>query len=379
MDGKYSIESSPHPLAFLVRAAPAGISADSGVSTVEAHCLGVHQKEALAADTAGGALWRLTSDEGAMLGGSDLAPFPLAYWNGGLQLDLVERMHALARSRGLPVTLIETALTNRYAFDGSFYRGDGQGSAQPALARVRVDGGVTLKQAQELARDALATSPAHAAMAQALTNTFALYVNNRRVPVTGVPPSTAADLDDPFRKYTGAPQPLANAGAAQVLISKLQAAPSSTPVAAMPAAQRVEFSIGGTCVWTANEAQGRAVSVIERPGSTPYALVGGGAYANSAPSGLAYMAAGIAFCYMTQLVRYVEYLKYKVRAIRLAQTVPWRAGTAPSFGPVDTHLYLVSEEPDEVNQRLLAIAANTCYLHAALGSALTTQLEVTTS
>jgi hypothetical protein len=54
-----------------------------------------------------------------------------------------------------------------------------------------------------------------------------------------------------------------------------------------------------------------------------------------------------------------------------------RGGCGGGRRPVDTHLHLVSEEPDEVNQRLLSMGARTCYLHAALGSALPTELDVT--
>jgi hypothetical protein len=370
MEVKYAIDSHGHPLAFEAQHGSAAV-VESGTCVVEAHCLGTHQKEALVRAHEGAPLWRLTSDEGAMLGGSDLAPFPLAYWNGALQLDLLERMHALARARGVPVSGIHSELVNHYAFDGSFFRGDGHGSAQPAQAQLRVAGGLDNAQAMRVAEEALAASPAHAAMATALTNTFALYVNGRRVPVREVPASNSADMDDPFRKYGAAPRPLA--GARTDLVTRLNAQDTTVPVTAMPAEKRVDFSIGGHGDWPAGGAGGRAVSVIQRPGSTPYALIGGA----RAPEAMAYLCAGIAFCYMTQLVRYIEYLKYKVRGIRLSQSAPWRAGAGgAAFGPVDTHLFLTSEEPDEVNQKLLAMGARTCYLHAALGSVLPTRLDV---
>jgi len=103
----------------------------------------------------------------------------------------------------------------------------------------------------------------------------------------------------------------------------------------------------------------------------------------SAPSGLALLSAGIAFCYMTQLLRYAEYLKYKVRAIRLVQFNPFALHTgagnalAAEAHPVDTHLFLHGEEDDAVMQRLLAISANTCYLHAALKASLPAQVTLT--
>ena len=85
---------------------------------------------------------------------------------------------------------------------------------------------------------------------------------------------------------------------------------------------------------------------------------------------------------MTQLVRYIGYLKYRVRAIRLVQLNPFALalnGTSAvgEAGPVDTHLFLHGEEPDDVMQRLLAMGANTCYLHASLGAALQASVHVT--
>jgi hypothetical protein len=108
----------------------------------------------------------------------------------------------------------------------------------------------------------------------------------------------------------------------------------------------------------------------------------GEAAAGGAPSGLALAAAGIAFCYMTQLVRYIGYLKYRVRAIRLVQLNPFGlasngAALTGEAGPVDTHLFLHGDEPDDVMQRLLAMGANTCYLHASLGAALQASVHVT--
>lgn len=45
--------------------------------------------------------------------------------------------------------------------------------------------------------------------------------------------------------------------------------------------------------------------------------------------------------------------------------------------PFETHVFLNADEPDEVMQSLLEVAENTCYLHAALRSALPGRVEVT--
>ena len=79
-----SIEGSGYPLAFKVRngITPRVVSGETparDVFKVEARTMGGHQKEVLVSEGEGGTVWRLTSDEGAILKGSDLAPFPLAF------------------------------------------------------------------------------------------------------------------------------------------------------------------------------------------------------------------------------------------------------------------------------------------------------------
>jgi uncharacterized protein YfaT (DUF1175 family) len=74
---------------------------------------------------------------------------------------------------------------------------------------------------------------------------------------------------------------------------------------------------------------------------------------------------------MTQLLRYVEHHHMKVRALRLVQLSPCRiaSGVAQAL-PLDTHVYVHTEESDEVMERLVQMSARTCYLHAALSGAL---------
>jgi hypothetical protein len=105
---------------------------------------------------------------------------------------------------------------------------------------------------------------------------------------------------------------------------------------------------------------------------------------STAPSGLSYLCAGIAFCYMTQLLRYSEYLKYKISGIRMVQVSPFHlSGTASQnnlqafANPVDTHLFLNGEEADDVMQNLLTMSAKTCYLHAALSQKVIPQITIT--
>jgi hypothetical protein len=68
----------------------------------------------------------------------------------------------------------------------------------------------------------------------------------------------------------------------------------------------------------------------------------------------------------------------------MVQTLPFTLAGDAAAGtlrggvePVDTHVFLHAEEPDEVMQNLLEVAENTCYLHAALRSAIPSRVVAT--
>ena len=101
------------------------------------------------------------------------------------------------------------------------------------------------------------------------------------------------------------------------------------------------------------------------PGTSHFRLVSDESGVDAAPSGLALLSAGIAFCYMTQLSRYIENMKMNIHGVRLVQFNPYVAGARAVAEPIDMHLFLNGEATEETHLRLLTIAARTCYLHAA--------------
>ena len=382
------IDGTGYPLAFKVRsgrraATLAGIAPARDVFRVEARTMGGHQKEVVVSEGADGATWRLTSDEGAILKGTDLAPFPLAFYNAGLHADFVNRALAMARARRIPLKIIGITLNNQYYFNGSFFRGTGEGSAEAVTVQVRARSAAPRAEVMQLLEAALAASPAHATMALPQVNTFALYVNGRRCPVTRVAASTAADEQDPFKAHASAPAPLAGAAPAYEIVERiLRPLPEGGPPA-MPAEGRVPITIPGESVL--RDATGIVATTVapRSPGAAFRITSDERPDGGEAPSGLAMIAAGIAFCYMTQFTRYIEHRKHKVRAIRFVQTLPFTlagdiAGGTQKGGlePVDTHVFLHAEETDEVMQNLLEVAENTCYLHAALRNSLPGRVEL---
>ncbi len=124
-----TIDMHGDPLAFRVRQgrgrSPLGAGGHD-VIKVEARQLAGHQKEAVVSEGADASAWRLTPDEGKHLGGTDLAPFLLGFFNAGLQSDLYGRTRALAAARNIALDDVAIRVVNHYWLTGSFIHGTGE-------------------------------------------------------------------------------------------------------------------------------------------------------------------------------------------------------------------------------------------------------------
>jgi len=391
-----SIESSGFPLGFKFRQGSARSPVVSGaagrdVFKVEARQLPGHQKEAVVTEGASGSSWRLACDEGRHLKGTDLAPFPLGHFNAGLQADLVNRILWLAQARSIRIESLDVKLQNFYYMTGAFFRGDGKGYAEPAKVKVVIGSAAPRDAIAAMVRAAVDASPALAAMRVAVENTFALYVNGRRRAVTTMKSSPAPDAADPLKTYSAPPSPLAGATDLSDLIRKTGALREGT-VTEAPAGTttRIVRTVDGTCRLLDPAGVTETDTALGLPGMSHFAIksdergaTGGPAVPDQGPAGLSLLSAGIAFCYMTQLSRYIEHMKFRIRQVRLVQFNPYTVQGAAADGsarggiePVDTHLFLHGEEDDATHEKLMRIAATTCYLHATLASALEPELAI---
>ncbi|HET9903621.1 MAG TPA: hypothetical protein VFQ27_07985 [Xanthobacteraceae bacterium] len=381
-DTQPTIDRYGDPLGFKFRegarrSALAGLEGRDVVK-VEARQMAGHQKEAVVTDGAEGPVWRLTSDEGTHLRGTDLAPFPLGFFNAGMQADLYQRIRALAAQRRIGLGGVEIWLVNHYWLTGSFVHGTGEGHAEPSDIEVRIRADAGREAVERMVVDALDASPAVALQRQALAgNTFALYINGRRRPVADVPSSNSEDAADPYRVYTHPPRPLAGAETRNRLIEKTG---SREDGAAEPAPATVSGT--GRLIRNINglgRSRDDGLFEVETwlglPGASHFRLLSD-PDGEAAPSGLALLSAGIAFCYMTQLSRYIESMKMRISGARLVQFNPFVAAAAAAAEPIDTHLFLNGEAPEETHRQLLTVAARTCYLHAAAKAPLDPQVRI---
>jgi uncharacterized OsmC-like protein len=380
-----SIASSGFPLAFKARQGgerPGIILGANGtdVFKVEArHFTANHQKEAIVTEGSRGSAWRMVSDEGVHIKGDDLAPFPLGFFNAGLLADLGNRLRHIARAQNIVLENLRLQCRTSYSMTGAFFRGDGVGYAEPAIIEVAIHAAASPAAITALVEAAVQASPALAAMRMPLENTFALYVNGRRQAVTTLP-NAGDDAADPLKTYATAPVPLPQANALSDLILKTGQKRDGTPTLTAPAAtpgQRIVREVAGTCEVLANGETHSDVA-LQLPGMSHFALKSDESAADRAPSGLALLSAGIAFCYMTQLSRYIDYMKFKIRHVRLVQLSPYTFdGHAGSIEPVATHLFLHGDETNDTHEKFMRISAVTCFLHATLKAALQPVVSIT--
>ena len=382
-----TIDGSGFPLGFLAtegagRPAILGNAPASDTFVVEARMLAGHQREGVIKEGANGGSWRLTCDEGKHMKGTDLAPFPLGFFNAGLHSDLIGRILSLAADRNIALDDVGIDLQNHYWMTGSFFRGTGEGFAEPATIKVKVRSGADAANIRKLVNDAAAASPAHGAMRAALTNTFALYVNGRRRPVETMTASSANDAPDPYQTYSSVPKPHASNPDGDIiwktgttLEGDITPAPTGTDT-------KILRNIQGHSTLANPAGVVETDTVLNLPGMSRFSIRSDErASGGSGPCGLSLLSAGIAFCYMTQLGRYIQHMKFDINGVRLVQYSPYSltsdgSALAGHAGPVDTHLFLNGHAEEETYERLMHIGARTCYLHAALSSALLSDIAI---
>jgi hypothetical protein len=103
-----------------------------------------------------------------------------------------------------------------------------------------------------------------------------------------------------------------------------------------------------------------------------------------APDAASYMAAGIAFCFMTQLGRYASIVKRDLDAYNVIQDTHFSLGGASGNAgqpgradPVETHVYLTSPEDDAFARKVVVMGEQTCFLHALCRTDLKTKIRIT--
>jgi len=345
---------------------------------VEARQMFQHQKEARLTEGESGHVWRLTSDEGRQLKGTDLAPFPLGFFNAGMQGEIIHAIVCTALVHGMDIEGIKVKLVNHYWLTGSFVLGTGEGHAEPTDIDIEIKSKAPRAQVATVLKAALDKIASLSFLKTPLVNTFAIYLNGTRRKVVNLNDSPEAPVSDPFMVHTRAPQPLTGAGGSGIIEKLPTLVDGELVLSPSGTTSKNVFDVFGVSEWGAGQNFSTAEAWLGVPGTTHFAYrmdVGG---ARQFPTGLGMISAGISFCFMTQLSRYIENMKLAINGIRVVQFSPYaiEGGSARAM-PLDTHLFLNGTAAEEVCTKLLSISEKTCYLHATASNALLPRVGLT--
>jgi len=337
------------------------------------------QKEAVVEYGATGTCWRMVCDEGPWLNGTDLAPFPLGFFTAGLAASCLSAFIAEAGERGVGVEAPGLLLDNFFTMEGSALCGTMTAGVKSTEMRFSATGDTSGAGIADIARAAVAgRSPAVRCLTGELPGRFLMRINGQPIAMAGTQATTNVDLSDPAPLFASV-EPGAGNVRSEEMIRKL-AGDDSVPeltdslVGLQPEQKRtVHVRTHGRI--RADGLKVLKVQCIHPAGSAFEFLSDDSAAAGGrerAPSGLALLSCGVAFCFMTQIGRYAQITKQQLRGYRIAQATGFRlpGDDGPSAEPVQTLVCLDTDEPEQNSRELLRMAEQTCYLHAAyrLGS-----------
>jgi uncharacterized OsmC-like protein len=387
-----SIQSSTFPLAFPVETARDGEPRFDRVKVrVLARALEGMQKEALVTTLPAGRSWRMVCDEGPYLNGTDLAPFPLAFFAAGLVNAYLAEIASRAKATGVPIERVEIIQENFYTMEGSAIRGDMIGGALPVALHVRINSSASDAEIQNLVMNALARSPGDAYLRTVLASEFTILKNGKWIPNGDVPAwdgSPALALDDAMfdaLKPAGESYPddiVVKLGGADTVFNVEGGAGSS-----LKSEQKRTLHIRAIASRREDGLSETRVQLFKPIGSNFRFLCeledaeSGG---QRAPSPLAYLAAGIGFCYLTQIGRYASIMKYDDLGYAIAQDMEFTpaqgegaSATPPAAQPVRTQVALTTELPDDIVRKIVDMGERTCFLHAVSRTPLKTKVRIT--
>lgn len=369
------------PLGFKVHPGTAQSGAIAGTNSdifkIEARALSGHQKEAVISQGESGSVWRIACDEGKVMNGDDLAPFPLGFFNVGVMSDIYNRLKRLAAEKQIELTSVQMGMSQLYGASGSFIHSTATAHVESCRLNIALNANIDAVTAKALVHHAFDASPAIALLRTPMSsNTFALYINGRRCKVITHKNSAAKDATDPYLAYKTPPRPCQQKPRTDLIRKSDNTQTNLAELVPLNTPDKRLFAVAASGRSLSKGLEFETDTWIDRPGMSRFSLISDESETQSAPSGLGLMSAGIGFCYLTQLMRYVEAQKFDIHNARLVQFNPYMPGTKAQAGDIDTHLFLSGNAPDEAHLNLLSIAARTCFMHVATTMQIEPEIEV---
>lgn len=332
------------------------------------------QKEALVSSSEAGLVWRLLCDEGPYLAGTDLAPPPLGFFATGMVCAYANALLALASSRGIQLRDVRLTQDTFYSMEGSALRGTMTGGALTPVLRVRAACELSEPELQSLTAEAVAACPLAGLISEPHESLFSLVHNGVPIPTGRVAELPGGALVDPRPAFD-----LARVAAVsdEPLLRKLQHADRVKGEGGEMSSLRSEQS---------RTLNARAICVIRpdgvkqidqhllRPIGSQFRMLSD--EQGRAPDAFSYVAAGIGFCFMTQIGRYAAITKQQLDDYRVIQDTHFSTGGCPG-APVETHVFLDTPASHDGARAMLDMGEQTCFLHALCRTELAPQVQAT--
>ncbi len=333
-----------------------------------ARSLSVMQKEGLVASSASGQVWRVVSDEGAYLDGFNEAPCPLSFLTVGMVSSYMTELLALAEARGIALDRVELVQDNFYTMKGSALKGTMTGGAKDIELEARIESPADPETLRALVYDAVAASPLNGLMRGEKDSLFTLTHKGRQVIPDKAKPVQSDPPPDPAHLIEGVHPLAAESMPRRAGMSPLTDEATSSQGSSLAEEQDRVLHIRGICTLRDDGVKQVEQQLFNPHGSVFHFLCD---EEGRAPDAVSYMAAGIGFCFMTQLGRYAKIAKKHLAAYNVVQDIHFSlggasggTGQAGQADPVETHVYLDSEEDSTFARTALDMGEQTCFLHA---------------
>jgi uncharacterized OsmC-like protein len=335
--------------------------------------------------------WRLTSDEGKHLNGTDLAPFPLGFFNASIHGDIVGRIFKTALKENLSIDEIKCEVKNSYYLTGSFVKGDGEGHAEPTQINLDIKSSEDKSKIKEIVNKCSKLSLVLTALRTPLKNTFSLIANGRKKNLSNLNESSLNNPEDPYNYYKKQPSPNKTEKFSDRMIVKTgqvsegkvepvdgyNVSKSSNNAPENSNFNKIIRTIVGRSTTKASDNIIEVDTVLGLPGMTHF-VISMDIDGVSAPSPVNIMGAAISFCFLTQTHRYIHHQKFNIEGLRMSQYATFKENSDGSIEmlPLDTHLFVNGAANDEQNEKLIDMSEKTCYLHATLSNALEPNINI---
>lgn len=336
-----------------------------------ARALAGMQKEAIV-DAGGSHAWRLLCDEGPWLNGTDLAPFPLAWFTAGLAGCWLAAIAAEARERDVALRSLALDIDNRFSMEGSVLSGTLKAAADGVELQLAADADGSREELADIVEVALADrSCAALALRELLPSRFAVQLNGRHLDWPGEIAHTASPVDDPQAAFSELPAGRPVSPAVVVKQADIEAGSDDGGAVGLAAEQKRQVRVATTARLCDDGLAEVSVRCL-RPAGSQFGflldLQSDDPIGTRGPAPLVCLSAGLAFCFLTQLGRYAEVHKLPLAAYRVVQFTTFREGAPydPAVLPVDSFVFLDSEAGPEHILDLVRVGERSCYLHATL-------------